>query len=508
MVKNVVVAIVLFFAGSRLFAGAAVDPSLKAFVQSETNSTARVLVIMEREADFMPKIRRYDTSRVIAYQREMVKRSLKRTENALRSEGVNLNTVKLRKVFWLSNSFSADVTQAGLKTLAQLPGIRKIYRNAGVAMDRPVRKSPASRRFRDDLVATPYNYAEIGLDKVIEEFPQLTGRGILLGHIDTGVDGSHPAIKGKIVKFYDSRLKKVAEPIDEDEHGTHTAGTMVGGDRNSIKIGVAPEAKLLSAGYLVDDEQMLGSLEWMLDPDGNPATFDLPRAINNSWGLKEGWADPELYYTAVANLEAVGVLPVFAAGNEGSRPKTLRFPGNHPNVLTIGATGPDHKIAEFSSRGPGEFRGKATEKPNITAPGVDIESSIPGGKLEKMDGTSMATPQVTGALALIYQVQPNLNPGQMMELLMRTSVPVNEAGEPIAKKRWNPIYGVGKFNVYNALRALKTHERMGPMALMRDSNNWDSAPTFAFVGGRSGGEFAFLDEKAPYMTKEDFQWIQ
>ncbi|HRK03114.1 MAG TPA: S8 family serine peptidase, partial [Oligoflexia bacterium] len=345
-----------------------------------------------------------------------------------------------------------EVTPDGLRALARTPGIAKIYFNRDV-LEEPTINGPNPDDGPDpELVGMPYDFPEMGLDLVMKEMPQITGKGVVVGAIDTGVDGHHPALQGKILTFFDARTGQITEPYDRDDHGTHTAGTIVGGDRSRTLIGVAPEAKLVASAALSSYDHMLRAMEFMLDPDSDPNTADMPRAINNSWNC-EGAPDVELFYKAISAWEAAGILPVFSAGNSGRRGMgTITKPHEHPFVLAVGATGPDGRIADFSSRGPGRFRGQNTQKPDLTAPGVDIESTMPGGTFGKMSGTSMAAPHITGAAALLLQVDPALTPIQLKELMMATATPMSEE-DGRDEGNWNPHYGVGKTNIYRALQA-------------------------------------------------------
>jgi len=243
------------------------------------------------------------------------------------------------------------------------------------------------------------------------------------------------------------------EPYDAGSHGTHTAGTILGGDRQNTIIGVAPKARLIASAALSGYDHMLRAMEFMLDPDKNPSTNDRPRLVSNSWNTG-GAPDQELFYRAISAWEAAGILPVFSAGNAGPGPKTITPPHEHPGVIAVAATGPDGKAADFSSRGPGIFQGKETQKPDLSAPGVNIISTVPGGKLQAMSGTSMACPHAAGVAALIFQVNPNLNPAQVREVMVKTLKFVDANGSPMDKQVWNPVYGFGRLNAMAAIQAV------------------------------------------------------
>ncbi|MEW6273424.1 MAG: S8 family serine peptidase [Thermodesulfobacteriota bacterium] len=266
-----------------------------------------------------------------------------------------------------------------------------------------------------------WNVARVGAERVWTEFG-VTGEGIVVGLIDTGVDFGHEAL----TRSYRGNLGGGAfahdyswwyppggcpAPCDEDGHGTHTTGTVVGGDGPgplANDVGVAPGARWIAAGcgFFGTTECLLSAGQFMLAPtarDGsNPDPSRRPHVVSNSWGL---FGDDTFYAAVVDAWLAAGIFPVFAAGNEGPGCGTLRSPGDYPGSFTVGATDFFDQIASFSSRGPSPFGGFA--KPDLTAPGVDVRSSVPGG-YAVLSGTSMATPHVAGIVALLWSADPSL----------------------------------------------------------------------------------------------------
>jgi subtilisin family serine protease len=228
----------------------------------------------------------------------------------------------------------------------------------------------------------------------------VTGEGVIVGHLDTGVDGDHPALKDAIAAFaeFDFNGNQVAgtKPYDSARHGTHTAGTIVGrAVGRGGAIGVAPGAKLVSAhciegGQVID--RILAGLEWIV---GQHA-----RVLSMSVGLP-GYTPA--FEELIAALRRNGVLPVIAIGNEG--PGTSRSPGNYANVLSVGAIDKTDAVADFSSSETFN-RPEESATPLLAAPGVDVLSSVPGGLYDLDSGTSMATPHVAGLAALLFQSKP------------------------------------------------------------------------------------------------------
>ena len=204
--------------------------------------------------------------------------------------------------------------------------------------------------------------------------------------IDTGIDCAHPDLKcdfGSGANIVDPS----ATPTDDNEHGTHVAGTIAGrGDGGPI--GVAPKATLIPVKVL--DAQGSGNLSDIVKGI-NWATRAGVNVINMSLGGPTGSAALE---RAVKHALSAGVVVVCAAGNSGPNPDTVGFPGGYPGVIAVAASDLNDKVANFSSRG---------NAVAFIAPGVDIASTIPGGGTAKLSGTSMASPHVAGLAALAIE---------------------------------------------------------------------------------------------------------
>jgi subtilisin family serine protease len=243
------------------------------------------------------------------------------------------------------------------------------------------------------------------------------GNGITIGTSDSGVDGTHPALRdgfrGGDDSWYDP-WNDTTVPTDHGGHGTHTLGSALG--RNGI--GVAPEAQWIGC---VNLDRNLGSpslyvdcLQFMLAPfphggdplrDGRPARA--PHVLTNSWGCPaiEG-CDGRAVQQALAAFRAAGVFFVAAAGNTGPSCGSISDePATYPDAFTVGAVDRNRAVTSFSSRGPADGR---PAKPDVVAPGADIISSLPGGTYGSYDGTSMATPHVAGVVALMWSANAKL----------------------------------------------------------------------------------------------------
>jgi len=269
------------------------------------------------------------------------------------------------------------------------------------------------------------------------------GSGVVVGHLDTGVHGSHPDLKGKVILFKDFFYYDGEDPIDGQGHGTHTAGTIVGGNASGSHIGVAPSAKLIVGRIFnnqgsTTDAVILRAMNWIADPDGDPSTSDAPRLVSNSWGGPKTTDEPGgPLWDACQNWVDLGILPVFAAGNSGPAGK-VGTPGAFPHVLSVGSTNWFNWLSYFSSRGPVVWEGTEMIKPEIVAPGSSIYSAKDGGGWVKMSGTSMACPHVAGVAALMVQAYPAITNEQIVEIMKSTAKDLGDDG-PDNKYGWGLV---------------------------------------------------------------------
>ncbi|MFE1996279.1 S8 family serine peptidase [Streptomyces parvulus] len=259
------------------------------------------------------------------------------------------------------------------------------------------------------------------------------GQGVKVAVLDTGVDARHPDLAGRIAQAED--FSGSGNTGDHFGHGTHVAsivggsGTASGGTRR----GVAPKADLLIGKVLGDDgygteSGIIDGMEWAVDAHA--------KVVNMSLGA-DGHADgTDPMSQALNSLTAsTGTLFVVAAGNTGPGETTLGTPGAADAALTVGAVDRDDSLAPFSSRGP--RHGDGAVKPDVTAPGVGIvaaraEGTTLGDPVDddyvSMSGTSMATPHVAGAAALLAQQHPAWNARQLKDALISTAAPVPGTG--------------------------------------------------------------------------------
>ncbi|OGO27073.1 MAG: hypothetical protein A2136_04835 [Chloroflexi bacterium RBG_16_54_11] len=290
------------------------------------------------------------------------------------------------------------------------------------------------------------------------------GDGMVVANIDTGVQWNHPAL--------DQAFKCGADPsdpacwrdpsnicggsaCDNNGHGTHTMGTMVGDDDPALtwQAGMAPNAQWIACKGCetnsCSDFALNTCADWILQPDNDPA--NRPNVVNNSWG--GGGGDP-WYQAKVQAWVAAGTFPAFSAGNAGSGCNTLGSPGDYQESFASAAIDSAGNIAGFSSRGPSAFGHDPYTKPNIASPGVSVCSSVPTNSWScSFSGTSMASPHSAGAVALLWSCNPALV-GQIsttIEALQNNAgvTPAGNCGAP-PDGEGNYTFGYGYLDVLTA----------------------------------------------------------
>ncbi|MFB8037334.1 S8 family serine peptidase [Streptomyces sp. NPDC056004] len=262
--------------------------------------------------------------------------------------------------------------------------------------------------------------AQIGTPQAWES--GLTGKGVTVAVLDTGVDAGHPDLAGRV-----SRSKSFIEGqevADRNGHGTHVTSTVggTGAASDGKEKGVAPDATLAVGKVLTDqgfgsESQIIAGMEW--------AAQDVhAKVVSMSLGSSEGSDGTDPMAQAVNTLsKETGALFVIAAGNAGA-PGTIGSPGAADSALTVGAVDSADRAASFTSQGP--RTGDNALKPDVSAPGVSILAArsqlISGsGYYTSLSGTSMATPHVAGVAALLAQKHPDWTGAQLKDALMSTS---------------------------------------------------------------------------------------
>jgi subtilisin len=260
-----------------------------------------------------------------------------------------------------------------------------------------------------------------------------TGRAVNVAVLDTGIDLDHPDLVANIEGGYMAiqtgpySLPAARTYDDDNNHGTHVAGIIAAAAGNAIGVvGVAPEADLYAvkvldmngSGYLSD---IIEGIRWIIatrsdaDPNNNVQVINMSfGTTTNSWFLED----------ALIDAESAGIMLVAAAGNNGPAEGTVLYPAAYPSVVAVGATDQQDAIASFSSRG---------TQVELSAPGVAILSTVATGGYEVYSGTSMASPHVAGAAALLLQADPSASP---VEVIVSLGAYADDLGPLVGHQLW------------------------------------------------------------------------
>ena len=466
--------------------------------QAAAGHTVEFLVVLQEQADV-------SGARLLRTKEEKGAFVFERLRTAAaRSQGPLLRTAREagapHRSFFIVNAILVKGELPLLRRLAEHPAVARIEPNPWVRMEQPFEEQgeAESLQWRS---AIEWGIQRIGADQVWAM--GYTGQGVVVGGQDTGYEWTHPAIRDQYrgwngesadhnYHWHDAiheinpihgdtailpppnpcGLNAVA-PCDDNNHGTHTMGTMVGDDSQGNQVGVAPGARWIACrnmerGYGTP-ATYIECFEWFLAPTNlegqNPNTALAPHVINNSWGCPpiEGcnasnWATVE---AVVANLKAAGIVVVVSAGNSGSSCGSVNSPAAmfEPS-FSVGATRSSDTIANFSSRGPVTVDGSLRLKPNVAAPGVGVRSAIRNGGYASYSGTSMAGPHVAGLVALLISANPELaGQVEMIETIIEeTAMPMRSAQdcqEFSGMEVPNHVYGHGRVDALAAVeRAL------------------------------------------------------
>jgi subtilisin family serine protease len=324
---------------------------------------------------------------------------------------------------WIANAFAITANEKDIKTISELPNVAEVKKaEYNIFIEKDINKKKVKPT--EDV---QWSVKKVRADEVWQTF-KIDGRGVVVGVLDTGIDGEHEAFKDKVLAFRDFTADNSQTPVDKQGHGTHVSGSIAG----LGGVGVAPGANLIVARVFdskggTTTDVLLNAMQWMLDPDGNPETNDAPRLVNNSWGSDD--STNRTFWVAVENWVTAGILPVFAAGNNGMWGGKVGTPAGFPHSWAVAATTKTDTLAYFSSQGPIAWDGETLMKPDISAPGADIISCAIGGGYVSNSGTSMACPHMAGVAALMYQADPTLTIEQVRGLAEDLSTDLGTAGK-------------------------------------------------------------------------------
>ncbi|MEL6864485.1 MAG: S8 family serine peptidase [Bacteroidota bacterium] len=364
--------------------------------------------------------------------------------------------------FWISNVITLETELSALAALSYMPEIQWIGYQGNVEPDAFIDEGPAP-------MVSP-NGTEPGLRAI--KAPEMwklgyTGYGRKGLVIDSGVDPTHPALHnqwwGNHVEE-DQAWNDAGNRIPQDcgDHGSHVCGTMMGLDRmNNDTIGVAfngnwMAAAIFSGGCGGGFNFVINSFQWAINPDGNSSTTDdMPDVINNSWRWDEGNQCGGTFKQTFDAVEAAGIAIVFSAGNDGPDDMSITSPKNiNTSLVNTFATGnlngnnSNLIINNGSSRGPSICGGDSSLliKPEVSAPGTSVRSSVPGG-YDNFTGTSMAAPHAAGSVMLLKEAFPFLTGAEVKLALYFSARDLGAPGE-------DNFYGMGIIDVPAAYQYL------------------------------------------------------
>lgn len=394
--------------------------------------------------------------------------------------------------YWINNTIQAELTLDQIDALATRTDVARLVGNNPIRQKLIADDQPSTAMTLDALQAITYGVTKVRAPDVWAL--GFTGQGVVIAGQDTGIRWTHAAIKQKY-RGWDAGTSTVNHnynwhdsihapqsggscgpdqlvPCDDNSHGTHTIGTMVGDNGTTEQIGVAPGAKWIGCRNMNAGDGRPASYnecaQWLLAPTDltgqNPRPDLAPDVISNSWGCpasEECTAGTEVK-AAIDALVDGGILFVAAAGNGGSGCSgIIDQPSILDSAFVVGATDSSDRLASYSLRGP--VPGVARIRPDLSAPGSAVRSATNGSdsSYSSFNGTSMATPHVAGVAALIISVNPSLKGDpHRVEAILRSTVTTagvtNTGGTTqtcggIPSTTWpNYSLGFGRINAYDA----------------------------------------------------------
>jgi len=439
---------------------------------------AEFLVLMADQADLRPAAALGSKLEKGAFVYETLSGLAESTQGPIR--GVLDSLGVTYRSYWVANMLWVRGNSQIVQQIAQRADVARIHANPWVRLALP---SDAPGGSHPQTVAgIEWNISQINVPAVWGQ--GYTGQGIVIAGQDTGYDWDHPALKDQYrgwdgasadhnFNWHDAIKSgggscgpNTAAPCDDQGHGTHTMGTMVGVE-GDYQVGVAPGAKWIGCRNMNvgagTPATYAECYQWFIAPTDlngqNPDPAKAPHVINNSWGCptSEGCTDPNVLLLVVQAVRAAGIVTVHSAGNSGSGCNTVNTPAAiYDESFSVGATDSSDNIASFSSRGPVTVDGSNRLKPDVSAPGVNIRSCLNGGGYTTKQGTSMAGPHVAGLVALLLSARPGLI-GQVDEIeaiITQSALPrttTQNCGLIPGSQVPNHTYGWGRIDAWAAL---------------------------------------------------------
>ncbi|MBI1223826.1 MAG: S8 family serine peptidase [Bacteroidetes bacterium] len=465
-----------------------IDPSL--LTKTSSGQSVPFLILLAQQADLSTARQLKTKAEKATFVFNTLRQTAQTTQGGIASFLTEKNAP--HEGFFIINAIKTEGDLTLINSLAQRSDVAKILDNPNIHNPGPIEdlEEPVS-----DRSAIEWGIQMINADDVWAL--GYRGQGVTVGGEDTGYDWTHPALHDKYRGYFaptdtvdhnynwHDAIHSISPlsgspdnpcgldspvPCDDNSHGTHTMGTMVGSDGDN-EIGVAPDAKWCACRNMERGNgspfTYLECFQWFIAPtdlnNENPDPLKSPHVINNSWycSTEEG-CNPSNFFVlnqAVNSLRLAGVVVVISAGNSGSSCGSVSAPpAFFENSFAVGATAINDTIAGFSSRGPVTVDGSNRLKPNVSAPGVNVRSSVPGGGYANFSGTSMAGPHVAGLVALIISANPDLA-GQVdtiENIIEQTAVPKTteqNCGDIPGTQVPNNTYGFGRVDALAAVEA-------------------------------------------------------
>jgi len=465
---------------SRMEWKAKIDPDL---LEADSAEEVEYLIFLTRQANL-------EKAKTLPTKLEKGRYVLKELKDTAKENQAQIieylaeNNIEHRP-FWIANMIWARSTQDELVQIAKRNEVSRVFANKKFDLHLP-KPSPEINPGEQKLApgAVEWNISLVNAPRVWDA--GYTGQGVVVGGQDTGYDWDHPALINKYRGWDSSSADhnynwhdaihsgggicgpNSTEPCDDYSfgHGTHTMGTMVGDDGGSNQIGMAPGAKWIGCRNMDQGNGTVASysecFEWFMEPtdlNGMNGNISLrPHVINNSWYCppEEGCEDPYALQLVINNTREAGIVVVVSTGNFGSSGcgSVNNPPAIYESAFSVGATDNSDNITGFSSRGPSDYTDLL--KPNVTAPGFNVRSSIRDGSYGTASGTSMAAPHVTGLVALLLSARPDLigQVDQIENIIERSALPRTTSetcGGIPAGQIPNNTYGWGRIDAYETL---------------------------------------------------------
>ncbi len=467
----------LVLSGGSAWAASPADKIAPRVLSDTANgSVTEALVVLAEQADLSPAAALHSKQDKGRFVVNALRAVADRTQAPLRAflerRGVPYQS------FYIVNMIKVTGNSALMQELAARSDVGRIDANPHVRTALPIPTGSDSKA--ETPSGVEWNVARVRAPNVWAL--GFRGEGRVVGDADTGAQWDHPALKSHYrgwdgskvnhdYNWHDATSQHSPSPIDPHGHGTFTASQTVGDDGVGNQVGVAPGAKWISCRNM--DANGTGSpttytecFEFMIAPypiGGGPGDGDAslaPDSINNSWECppSEGCSANTLK-AIVDSVRAAGIFPAVAAANAGpSCSSIVNPPGIYDSSVTVGATNSANQISSFSGRGPVTSDGSNRHKPDISAPGENIRGAVPGGGYQSgWSGTSMATPHIAAAVALLWQAKPVLigDINRTEKLLtksakhMKSTQNCGGSGQHIP----NNIFGWGILNIQAAVQA-------------------------------------------------------